>query len=142
MTEGMSEVSDVMAKIQTSLESQAFFGTSVVPAPPSEPLTLAKLTELCEGLMKNAPPPMPRIIESIYCSDATQDLDWSGARSPSRAKRRRRMGHRQRVKIVRVPWKHAVKLPDGKLVMHPVAAQLLKAPNGPMPGKPYFSQSF
>ncbi len=49
--------------------------------------------------------------------------DWSEVRSPSRAKRRRAMGHPQRIKIIRKPI--AMKTPFG-LVVHPSIYQKLK----------------
>ena len=124
----MSDISDMVAKISAQLESQALnaFGTSTVAADHG-PLTLNKLNGmigLCEWMLASAPPPLPRIVESIYCSDLVED--WSKVRSPSRAKRRRRMGHRQRVTGYRKPWKHATQLPNGDLVMHPVTAQYLR----------------
>lgn len=119
---------DALAKTWAKIEREAFFCTSTAPSVAPEPFTLAKLEsamELREKLARNAPPPMPRIVESVYCSDAVED--WSEVRSPSRAKRRRRMGHRQRIKIARIPWKHATHLPNGYLVMHPVTAQYFRA---------------
>jgi hypothetical protein len=60
-----------------------------------------------------------QIVESFHCAGKTED--WSACRSPSRAKRRRRMGHKQRVKITFIPWKHALRMGD-KFVMHPLMA--------------------
>jgi len=49
--------------------------------------------------------------------------DWSEVRSRSRAKRRRAMGHPQRIKIIRKP--KAMKTPFG-IVVHPSIYQKLK----------------
>jgi hypothetical protein len=64
-----------------------------------------------------------RIIEDIRMTDPVED--WSLVRSRSRGERRRRQGHRQNVRIIHVPKREAMKLPDGTLVLHPaVAAEL------------------
>lgn len=67
-----------------------------------------------------------RIIESTYCADDV--FDFSGCRSPSRARRRWLRGIPGRVKHTRKPWSHAVQLPDGRMIMHPsMAAEIRKA---------------
>lgn len=88
--------------------------------------TMAKLYDAMKIVQSIAPaePNMGKIIESAYCAD--QVADYSGCRSPSRAARRYRRGITGRVKIVSVPWKHAHKLPDGSLVMHPATAAHLR----------------
>jgi hypothetical protein len=51
--------------------------------------------------------------------------DWSGVRSPSRAERRRRQGHRQNIRFV--PKKEAYVVDRGRaLVMHPAMALELR----------------
>lgn len=52
--------------------------------------------------------------------------DWSGVRSPSRARRRRRQGHPQRIKIVGVPKSEAYRIGD-MLVMHPATWRQLQS---------------
>lgn len=88
--------------------------------------TAAKLYDAMKLVQRVAPaePNMGKIIESVYCAD--QVADYSGCRSPSRAARRYRRGIRGRVKIVSVLWKHAHKLPDGSLVMHPATAEHMR----------------
>jgi hypothetical protein len=66
-----------------------------------------------------------RIIESLHMVDTVED--WSQVRSPSRARRRRRMGHPQRIRIITVPKSEAYQIKDS-LIMHPsVAAQLRRS---------------
>lgn len=57
-----------------------------------------------------------RIITDIHLVDITED--WSRVRSPSRAERRRRQGHRQNIIMRAVPKPHIYKVGD-TLVMHP-----------------------
>lgn len=65
-----------------------------------------------------------RIIEDINMTDPVED--WSQVRSPSRAARRRRQGHRQNIKITMVPKKEAYSIDGGRtMIMHPdLAAEL------------------
>lgn len=65
-----------------------------------------------------------RSIEDLNMVDAVED--WSEVRSPSRARRRRKRGFRQRIKTIWVPKKVAYKLPDGSLVMHPETRRALE----------------
>lgn len=68
---------------------------------------------------------MMRIVETIMMTETVED--WSGVRSPSRAARRRRMGHPQRIVIRTVPRKDAISLDGGHTwYMHPVAARALR----------------
>ena len=63
-----------------------------------------------------------RIIEDRNLVDMVED--WSGVRSPSRAERRRRQGHRQRIKITAIPKKDAFSIDGGRtFVMHPEIAK-------------------
>lgn len=64
-----------------------------------------------------------RLIEDINMVDRVED--WSRVRSPSRAERRRRQGHRQNIRIVAVPKKAAFMTPFG-VVMHPAMAAELR----------------
>lgn len=66
-----------------------------------------------------------RIIEDRHMHDLVPD--WSACRSPSRAKRRHRQGKKTRMVLRHVPWKHAFKLPDGSIAMHPDMARELRA---------------
>lgn len=64
-----------------------------------------------------------RIIEDINMVDYRED--WSQVRSPSRALRRRKRGHRQRIVIRSVPRKDVFVIGNHTMVMHPtVAAEL------------------
>lgn len=68
----------------------------------------------------------------IHEDDSLLDFkeDWSGVRSPSRAARRRKQGHPQRIKITATPKTEAYSVTiDGRqiLVMHPAMAQQLRA---------------
>jgi hypothetical protein len=65
-----------------------------------------------------------RFIESEAMVDQVED--WSRVRSPSRAERRRRQGHRQNVRIVTTPKKEAVSLDGRTFYMHPVMADALR----------------
>jgi hypothetical protein len=73
-----------------------------------------------------------RIIEDATMVDAIED--WSDVRSPSRARRRMRYGHRQNIKIAYVPKKEIYQIGGGfhpvpggpAFVMHPVMAEELR----------------
>lgn len=63
-----------------------------------------------------------RIIEDWKMTDAVED--WSRVRSPSRAERRRRQGHRQNIRTTLVPKPDAVSIDGGRtFVMHPETAK-------------------
>lgn len=74
-----------------------------------------------------------RIIEDELLVDTIED--WSGVRSPGRARRRLRQGHRQNIRTVQVPKKGAIAIDGGRtFVVHPaVAAELRRqiAAKGP-----------
>ena len=53
--------------------------------------------------------------------------DWSDVRSPGRAARRRRQGHRQRIRLYYKPDPNAYRLPNGTIAVHPETAALLRA---------------
>jgi hypothetical protein len=65
-----------------------------------------------------------QIIEDPYMFDVVED--WSGVRSRSRAERRRRQGHKQRVKLREVPKPYGFRY-QNKLVMHPEMARAVRA---------------
>lgn len=70
-----------------------------------------------------------RIIERADLVDLVED--WSRVRSPSRAARRRRRGHRQNIKITGTPKTVAFSIDGGRtLIMHPAMAQALRAEIG------------
>lgn len=60
--------------------------------------------------------------------------DWSQVRSPSRAARRRRMGHPQRIRFVQKPSNEVYQM-GGKLIMHPDVMARVKAQIGEAVGK-------
>jgi hypothetical protein len=62
-----------------------------------------------------------QIVESWKMVDRTED--WSRVRSPSRAERRRRLGHRQNIDIRETSKKEAITIDGGRTyIMHPVMA--------------------
>lgn len=64
-----------------------------------------------------------KIITDPYMTDPMED--WSGVRSPARARRRRRK-HRQNIKIVRVPKPDFFVMGD-RIICHPEMARKLIA---------------
>lgn len=61
----------------------------------------------------------PEIVESDLAIERVED--WSRCRSPSRALRRMRMGHRQNVVIVEKPACYEIRLPGKhQIIMHPI----------------------
>lgn len=66
-----------------------------------------------------------RIIESPEMVDRYED--WSRVRSPSRAARRIRYGHRQNIVVRAIPKKEAISMDGGRtLIMHPETARQLR----------------
>jgi hypothetical protein len=63
-----------------------------------------------------------RIIESVEAYEPVED--WSHVRSPSRAERRRRQGHRQNIVIRHKPI--ALQHADGYFIVHPAIADQLR----------------
>lgn len=51
--------------------------------------------------------------------------DWSDVRSHGRARRRRRLGHAQRIAFRTIPDPKVYTLPDGMMVAHPVTLDAL-----------------
>ena len=64
-----------------------------------------------------------RIIESLDVVDTVED--WSDVRSKGRARRRRKQGHKQRVRYVEKPSATVYRWGDC-LVMHPVTAAAVR----------------
>lgn len=59
-----------------------------------------------------------RIIQSLAMTREVED--WSRVRSPSRAARRLKQGHRQNVRLLQVPRKDCLSIDGGQtFVMHP-----------------------
>lgn len=66
-----------------------------------------------------------RVVESWLMVERIED--WSGVRSPSRARRRLKRGFPQRIVIREVPKKEAISIDGGiTYYMHPVAARALR----------------
>ena len=66
-----------------------------------------------------------RIIEDASLYDTVED--WSRVRSPSRASRRLRQGHRQNIRHVQQPKRYAMSIDGGKtLIVHPNIANELR----------------
>lgn len=96
--------------------------TSNMPAA-DEPLTMEKLEQVAREI--SAVPPAPRFIESDMMTDRVED--WSRVRSPGRAERRRRQGHRQNIVSVDVPKSDAISLDGGRTYyLHPITAYKLR----------------
>jgi hypothetical protein len=53
--------------------------------------------------------------------------DWSQVRSPPRARRRRRLGHRQRIRIYYLPDPNMIQTATGDLYGHPATVAKLRA---------------
>ena len=66
-----------------------------------------------------------RIIESPSLTLPPRE-DWSQVRSPGRARRRRRQGHPQRIRIIIDPNPNALVMGD-TVVMHPATAARFRA---------------
>lgn len=56
--------------------------------------------------------------------------DWSHVRSPSRAARRRKQGHRQNIRFVQEPMQSVYRIGNA-MVMHPVIAAQLRQETTP-----------
>lgn len=63
------------------------------------------------------------IIETLAMVDRVED--WSGVRSPGRARRRRLLGYPQKIKVFDKPKTEAVQM-GGRLYMHPMFAAELR----------------
>lgn len=66
-----------------------------------------------------------RIVESPFLTIGPFE-DWSQVRSPGRAERRRRQGHRQRIRYYYKPDPNMLQMPDGTLVGHPETVAKLR----------------
>ncbi|MGU3387237.1 hypothetical protein ACLBYG_22195 [Methylobacterium sp. D53M] len=67
-----------------------------------------------------------RLVADPHMVDVVED--WSRVRSPSRAARRRRQGHRQRIRYLEVPKADIIHLPaEGVMVAHPATIDKLYA---------------
>lgn len=71
-----------------------------------------------------APTMGTRIVEDASLTVLSED--WSRVRSPARAKRRRKAGHPQRIRVVTVPNPDAFQMGD-QIFMHPDTARLFRA---------------
>jgi hypothetical protein len=67
-----------------------------------------------------------RIIETLHMVDMVED--WSRVRSPGRARRRRKYGYPQNIRMRAVPKPDGISTDGGRTVyMHPETARLLRA---------------
>lgn len=85
--------------------------------------------------------PPPGGIEIVVSTAMVEMRMVPYPRSPARARRRARLGHKQHQELRPVPMKVAYQMPDGRLVMHPdLAAQIRAAaarrPEGPPSSPP------
>lgn len=64
-----------------------------------------------------------QIVEDANMLDWSED--WSGVRSPARARRRRKRGFPQRIRIVATPKKEGYRV-GNRIVMHPDLARALR----------------
>lgn len=67
--------------------------------------------------------PPVKLIESLHMVDTVED--WSGVRSPSRARRRRKQGHRQNIRYITVPKPDLLTTADGTIYGHPETIRVL-----------------
>jgi hypothetical protein len=66
-----------------------------------------------------------RIVEDASLVDTIED--WSGVRSPGRASRRRKLGHRQNITLKSVPRQEVYFLDGGRtMVVHPEVARAIE----------------
>lgn len=78
-----------------------------------------------------------KIIEDPNMVDHVED--WSNVRSRSRAERRRRQGHPQRVKVTAVPKMEGYSIEGGRtVIMHPNAARELRRVYAESRDKPWW----
>ena len=66
-----------------------------------------------------------RIMETDLLVDIVED--WSRVRSPARARRRRKLGHPQRIAYRETPKEDAYVIHGQTIVMHPEMARKLRA---------------
>ena len=86
--------------------------TNAVPQPDAPPFTLEAMLDA----IKKLPPAPPRIVRSWLLT--RQREDWSRVRSPSRAERRRKRGHRQNIETVTYPDPNAYRI-GNEIHVHP-----------------------
>lgn len=116
-------------RLNDHMFKQAFGVTSMV-APEFVAPTPSDILSDIQRLMEKFTPPKNafngRIIESLALVDYDDPQeDWSGVRSPSRAKRRRKK-HRQNIRIWYPPRKDGFMI-EGTVYMHPDIIAPLKA---------------
>ena len=89
--------------------------TSTAQEGESEAMTVEKMTETMRTISRVVKP-IPRFVESELLVDRVED--WSGCRSPSRARRRHKQGHKQHVVMVDVPKPGAYQI-GNEIFIHP-----------------------
>jgi hypothetical protein len=90
--------------------------TTAQEAPPVTVDSMLASSESIKAVMRDLAPSPTRVIESRFLVDVHED--WSKVRSPGRARRRRKHGHRQNIRVWETPKKEAYQI-DGKLFVHP-----------------------
>jgi hypothetical protein len=65
------------------------------------------------------------LVSSVHMTRTEED--WSKVRSPGRAARRLRQGHRQNIRVLEVPRMDFISLDGKKLIGHPEAIKALNA---------------
>lgn len=91
----------------------------------ADTLTLDVLKKAQAQLLSVSPFPALRFVPNSLLY--TVEEDWSQVRSPSRAVRRRKQGHKQRIRIWHKPDPKFYHLDDGTLIAHPETIRLAEA---------------
>ena len=107
-----------MTPFEKEIESRfysAMSGTSSVDE--FKTPTAGDFIESIRKCIDRIPEPVPRFFETEMMVDTSED--WSGVRSPSRAARRRRQGHPQRIRYINTPKSEAYQIGD-RVYVHPI----------------------
>ena len=108
------EFDDMFYRSMTTTNSEPF---------PQEPLTVDKIRDLANSLKDYQTPVF------TPCDFLTEIVeDWSGVRSPSRAERRRRQGHKQNIIYKEVPNETVYVFNDHQYIAHPDIIEKIKGP--------------
>lgn len=91
----------------------------------SDTFTISKLRDAYAKIASLGPSvPTLKFVTNIYMTVLYED--WSGVRSPSRAIRRRKQGHRQNIRYINIPDPKIIKMADGTCVGHPETIRRLE----------------
>ena len=91
----------------------------------ADTLTLEALKQAQAKLLSVSPLPALRFVPNSLLY--TVEEDWSEVRSPSRAARRRKQGHKQRIRIWHKPDPKFYHLDDGTVIAHPETIRFAQA---------------